>query len=334
MLLLQAAAEATHPLAGTAADWMWLVVLLPLAGALVNGLLAMITEWHPGPFDPDPIHTGEHPVVGSPSLVERAERATPRFMTVVEGHAPYPPVASPPGEGHGDHADEADHARDADAHAVRRHPFLPLVSIVGTGSVAAAFVLAVRAFLAMLAAAPEQPYIVRYVEWMAAGGLRVDYALHLDQLSLLMTLVITGVGALIHLFSTSYMRDDGAYARYFAYLNLFVFFMLLLVLGASYPLMFVGWEGVGLCSFLLIGFWFTDKANADAGKKAFIVNRIGDFGFLVAMFLMYWNFRSLEFGSVNAAVSALPIGTALATVIALFLFLGCTGKSDHRGQRR
>jgi NADH-quinone oxidoreductase subunit L len=327
MLLLQAAAEATHPLAGTAADWMWLVVLLPLAGALVNGLLAMITEWHPGPFDPDPIHTGEHPVVGSPSLVERAERATPRFMSVVEGHAPYPPAAGPPGEGHGDHADEADHARDADAHAVRRHPFLPLVSIVGTGSVAAAFVLAVRAFLAMLAAAPEEPYIVRYVQWMAAGGLRVDYALHLDQLSMLMTLVITGVGALIHLFSTSYMRDDGAYARYFAYLNLFVFFMLLLVLGASYPLMFVGWEGVGLCSFLLIGFWFTDKANADAGKKAFIVNRIGDFGFLVAMFLMYWNFRSLEFGPVNAAVSALPIGTALATVIALFLFLGCTGKS-------
>jgi NADH-quinone oxidoreductase subunit L len=330
MLLLQAAAEAVHPLAGTAADWIWLVVALPLAGALVNGVLAMITEWHPGPFDPDPIHTGEHPVVSEPTLVERAERATPRFMTVIEGHAPYPPA--PPegeghGDGHGDHAEEADHARDEEAHAVRRHPFLPLVSIVGTGSVAAAFVVAVMAFLAMLAAQPERPYVARYFEWMAAGSLKVEYAIHLDQLSMVMTLVITGVGTLIHLFSTSYMRDDGAYARYFAYLNLFVFFMLLLVLGASYPLMFVGWEGVGLCSFLLIGFWFTDKANADAGKKAFIVNRIGDFGFLVAMFLIYWNFRAFDFGPVSEAARALPPGTAVATAIALFLFLGCTGKS-------
>ena len=112
---------------------------------------------------------------------------------------------------------------------------------------------------------------------------------------MVMTLVVTGVGTLIHLFSVGYMQDDPGYPRYFAYLNLFVFFMLVLVLGASYPVLFVGWEGVGLCSYLLIGFWFSDKANADAGKKAFIVNRIGDFGFLVAMFLLFANLGALDF---------------------------------------
>ena len=115
---------------------------------------------------------------------------------------------------------------------------------------------------------------------MPVGDLKIDAAFQLDQLSMMMTLVVTGVGMLIHLFSVGYMQDDPGYPRYFAYLNLFVFFMLLLVLGGNYPLLFIGWEGVGLCSYLLIGFWFSEKANADAGKKAFIVNRIGDFGFL------------------------------------------------------
>jgi NADH-quinone oxidoreductase subunit L len=330
-MLLQHAAAATagaaagaHPLAGTAADWIWLVLALPLLGAFVNGVLAMVTEWRPGPFDPDPVHTGEHPVPSS-TLVERAERTNPRLMTVVEGHRPYPSaVAAGQGE-HGDHADEGD---AAGSHAPpARHPFLPLVSLVGVGVIAASFVVAVLAFLAMLGAGAETPYVLRYWSWMTAGSLSVDMALQLDRLSMVMVLVVTGVGALIHLFSVGYMRDDGAYARYFAYLNLFVFFMLLLVLGANYPVLFVGWEGVGLCSFLLIGFWFTDKANADAGKKAFIVNRIGDFGVLVAMFLIFWNFHSLEFGPVAQAVSQLPVGTALATTIGLFLFLGCTGKS-------
>jgi hypothetical protein len=201
------------------------------------------------------------------------------------------------------------------------------VSIVGVGVIAAAFGIAATIFAAMLGARAEAPFVRTYWDWMPAGSLNVAAGLHLDQLSMLMTLIITGVGTLIHLFSVGYMRDDGAYARYFAYLNLFVFFMLLLVLGSSYALMFVGWEGVGLCSFLLIGFWFTEKANADAGKKAFIVNRIGDFGFLVAMFLMFWNLGSLDFGPVSAAAAALPPGTAVATTIALFLFLGCAGKS-------
>ncbi|MEO6589307.1 MAG: NADH-quinone oxidoreductase subunit L, partial [Pyrinomonadaceae bacterium] len=133
---------------------------------------------------------------------------------------------------------------------------------------------------------------------------------------------------LIHIFSVGYMVDDPGYPRYFAYLNLFVFFMLVLVLGANYPLMFVGWEGVGLCSYLLIGFWFSEKANADAGKKAFIVNRIGDFGFLVAMFMLFANIGALDFVGVNVAAPAvLAMGGALVTAICLFLFLGCAGKS-------
>jgi NADH-quinone oxidoreductase subunit L len=123
------------------------------------------------------------------------------------------------------------------------------------------------------------------------------------------------------------MRDDPGYPRYFAYLNLFVFFMLLLVLGGNYPLLFIGWEGVGLCSYLLIGFWFSDKANADAGKKAFIVNRIGDFGFLIAMFLLFANVRTLDFAGINEHVASLPFGGAVITAICLFLFLGCAGKS-------
>jgi len=140
--------------------------------------------------------------------------------------------------------------------------------------------------------------------------------------------VVTGVGSLIHLFSIGYMKADDGYPRYFAYLNLFVAFMLVLVLGASFPMMFIGWEGVGLCSYLLIGFWFSEKANADAGKKAFIVNRIGDFGFLIAMFLMWQAFGSLNFTDVfSRAGEVLPPGGALVTAITLFLFLGCTGKS-------
>jgi NADH-quinone oxidoreductase subunit L len=123
------------------------------------------------------------------------------------------------------------------------------------------------------------------------------------------------------------MQDDPGYPRYFAYLNLFVFFMLLLVLGGNYPLLFIGWEGVGLCSYLLIGFWFSEKANADAGKKAFIVNRIGDFGFLIAMFMIFANMRTLDFTGVQQGATALPVGGTLVTAICLFLFLGCVGKS-------
>src|SRR5207253_7322407 len=167
-----------------------------------------------------------------------------------------------------------------------------------------------------------------YWEWLPVGDLHVTVALELDQLSAVMLLVVTGVSSLIHLFSVGYMGEDPGYARYFAYLNLFVFFMLVLVLGASFPVMFVGWEGVGLCSYLLIGFWFTEEQNANAGRKAFIMNRIGDFGYSVAMFMIFWSTDSLDFGAVFAhAPSAFVAGGGAITAITLFLFLGCTGKS-------
>jgi NADH-quinone oxidoreductase subunit L len=143
-----------------------------------------------------------------------------------------------------------------------------------------------------------------------------------------MAMVVTGVSFLIHVFSVGYMKADPGYPRYFAYLNLFVFFMLLLVLGSSYALMFVGWEGVGLCSYLLIGFWFSDREKADAGKKAFIVNRIGDFGFLVAMFMLFVTFGTLDFAAIaHDAPEKLIYGGGLVTAITLFFFLGATGKS-------
>ena len=199
---------------------------------------------------------------------------------------------------------------------------------VGPGVMALAFGLAVLNFLGMLGADLHDPIVRSYWSWMPVGDLQVDAALQLDQLSMLMTLIVTGVGFLIHVFSVGYMKADPGYARYFAYLNLFVFFMLTLVLGASYPVMFVGWEGVGLCSYLLIGFWFRDREKADAGKKAFIVNRIGDFGFLVAMFMIFAHLGTLDFvGVFEAAEGAFVYGGAVITTITLFLFLGATGKS-------
>ena len=201
------------------------------------------------------------------------------------------------------------------------------MSLVGPGVLVATFGLALAIFAAMAGVEMHAPYVQTLFSWMPVGDLRIDAALQLDPLSMVMVLIITGVGALIHVFSVGYMQDDPGYPRYFAYLNLFVFFMLVLVLGANYPLLFVGWEGVGLCSYLLIGFWFSEKANADAGKKAFIVNRIGDFGFLIAMFLLFANLGALDFAGVAAAAEKLPIGGAVITAICLFMFLGCTGKS-------
>jgi len=202
------------------------------------------------------------------------------------------------------------------------------VSLVGVGVLVLAFAAAALAVLELAQLHAAAPLVVQYWDWLPVGELQVAVALQLDQLSAVMILVVTGVGTLIHLFSVGYMHDDPGYARYFAYLNLFVFFMLMLVLGASFPVMFVGWEGVGLCSYLLIGFWFTEKINADAGKKAFIVNRIGDFGFLVAMMLIFWHTGSLDFATVfPKAATAFATGGPVVTAITLFLFLGCTGKS-------
>ena len=203
-----------------------------------------------------------------------------------------------------------------------------LVSVIGAGVLIAAFVVSALVFSAFAGLHAEAPVVLRYWSWIPVGTLQVDFALQVDQLSAVMLLVVTGVGSLIHLFSIGYMREDPGYARYFAYLNLFVFFMLVLVLGASFPVMFVGWEGVGLCSYLLIGFWFNEEVNANAGRKAFIMNRIGDFGFMVAMLMIFWTTGSLDFGTVfSHAPTALVAGGSTVTTITLFLFLGCTGKS-------
>ena len=202
------------------------------------------------------------------------------------------------------------------------------VSLVGVSVLVLACAAAVAAVAGFAGLHPAAPLVFRYWEWMPVGELRLDFALQLDQLSAVMLLVVTGVGALIHLFSVGYMREDPGYARFFAYLNLFVFFMLVLVLGASFPVLFVGWEGVGLCSYLLIGFWFNEQINADAGNKAFIVNRIGDVGFLIAMFLIFRATGSLDFGPVfERARAVFPAAGAAVTAVTLCLFLGCTGKS-------
>src|SRR5258705_9179521 len=175
------------------------------------------------------------------------------------------------------------------------------------------------------------PIEVTVFEWFASGNLHVPFALRLDHLSALMILVVTGIGSLIHIYSTGYMHDesDSEYARYFSYLNLFASFMLVLVLGASFLVMFVGWEGVGLCSYLLIGFWYQKKSASDAGKKAFIVNRIGDWGFIIGVLLIFVRFGSLDFQDVARAVSQLGPEAAFGTlsVITLLLFVGATGKS-------
>jgi len=292
MLLLQdAAAAATHPLAGSVAEYIWLVPLFPLLGFVVNGLLSLTSVAHVGPKDPT-AHHAHH--------VEHEE-------------------------GHGGVATH-DHGHD-DAHHPVRHRHAAIVSVVGPAVLAASFALTLAIFLALSGAHAEVPFVKSLYTWIVTGELNIAAALQVDQLSMVMAMVITGVGTLIHIFSVGYMQDDPGYPRYFAYLNLFVFFMLVLVLGANYPVLFVGWEGVGLCSYLLIGYWFSDKANADAGKKAFIVNRIGDFGFLVAMFLLFANLGTLDFAGVNAGAAELMPGGALVTAICLFLFLGCTGKS-------
>ena len=203
------------------------------------------------------------------------------------------------------------------------------VGVVGVGVLAASFVIALLV-VAGLAADPHASPVVTgpYWTWMLAGHLEIELAFQVDQLSAVMLLVVTGVSAIIHVFSIGYMRDDPGYARYFAYLNLFVFFMLTLVLGANFPVTFVGWEGVGLCSYLLIGFWFEDEEKANAGKKAFIVNRIGDFGFLIAMFAIFQATGSLSFIEVfEQAPHVFAVGGGMITLITLALFLGCTGKS-------
>jgi NADH-quinone oxidoreductase subunit L len=207
-----------------------------------------------------------------------------------------------------------------------------VVALVASLAVGASFVVAALVFVEMLSLPLEsatggngRERIIPIFSWIVAGDFAVEARILLDQLSIVMTLVVTGVSTLIHIYSAGYMHGEEYHNRYFTWLNLFVFMMLILVLGDSFLTMYVGWEGVGLCSYLLIGYWFERESAADAGKKAFIVNRVGDFGFALGILLIFANLGSLAFRDVFPAAQTLLPGTA--TAIALLLFLGATGKS-------
>jgi NADH-quinone oxidoreductase subunit L len=204
-----------------------------------------------------------------------------------------------------------------------------LVAAVALAFCGAAFVWAL-VVVSRFSFLPEPVYSEPFAQWIQISGFHVEFAFFLDHLSLIMLLVVTGVGFLIHIYSVGYMWDDPSFYRFFTYLNLFMFFMLTLVLANNYLQMFIGWEGVGLASYLLIGFWFTKDSAASAGKKAFIVNRIGDFGFLIALFLIIQHFGSLNFTQVFDAAGRLPTETAGAgtmTAVGLLLMVGAAGKS-------
>jgi len=203
------------------------------------------------------------------------------------------------------------------------------VGVVAPAVVGLSFLTACYALAQLLGAGEGAALHDRVYPWIAAGSLHLDIAFNFDPLSAVMTLVVTGVGFLIHVYSTGYMAKDEDYARYFTYLNLFTFAMLLLVLADNMVLLFVGWEGVGLCSYLLIGFWYQDNNNANAGKKAFIVNRIGDAGFLLGLFLLFWHLGAGTHGLTfrEIAAHAGEISPGVVTAICVLLFVGATGKS-------
>ena len=202
------------------------------------------------------------------------------------------------------------------------------VNSVAVGSVTLAFLAVAELVREFALLSPDQiPFIGSYYTWMVAGSFKVDFALQVDQLTVVMLLTVSFVGMLIHIYSTGYMAHEGGYYRFFSYLNLFMFFMLTLVMAANLIVMFVGWEGVGLCSYLLIGFWFLKKSAADAGKKAFIVTRIGDFGFTVGVLLVFATFGSIDFGTIFKAVASNPISEVTLTTICILLFTGAIGKS-------
>jgi NADH-quinone oxidoreductase subunit L len=220
------------------------------------------------------------------------------------------------------------------APAGRKKANAGVTGTIATLFIFGSFIVSLMLFLQLHSMPAEDRVIEQVVyHWITVGSFNLDIAFRLDSLNTLFTLVITGIGTLIHLYSIGYMSHDESPGKFFCYLNLFCFAMLMLVLGSSLPILFLGWEGVGLCSYLLIGFWYADDAKASAGKKAFIVNRIGDFGFLLGMFLIYWTFGTLDFAQLGhiftSAHGAIPAGVegGVITAIAMLLFVGCMGKS-------
>ena len=241
----------------------------------------------------------------------------------------------------GEHAAAAHVAPDHGAHGAHEAPHAAppaIIGIIACGTVLLSFLVSVYAVW-QAHHAPDHTLVEKLWTWLPGGAVEtaagatpvvVDWAYQVDPLSSVMLMVVTFVGFCIHVYSTGYMSHDPGYARFMSYLNLFMFAMLTLVLGANYLMLFVGWEGVGLCSYLLIGFWFDRKSASDAGKKAFIVNRIGDAGFVLGMFLIFVTFGSLDFRHVTEAAAQLPVEwawTGTLTMIGLFLFIGACGKS-------
>jgi NADH-quinone oxidoreductase subunit L len=207
-----------------------------------------------------------------------------------------------------------------------------VIGIIGSGAIGLSFLIALGAFFQTLSLPVDQrQHIIDLYTWLHVGGLKVDVAYQVDQLSLIMALIVTGVGFVIHVYSIGYMHGDKSFWRFFSYLNLFIFAMMNLIMADNFLLLFLGWEGVGLCSYLLIGFWYDRKyekgTTGDAAKKAFIVNRIGDFGFLLGMFLIYMTFGSLNFNQVFSRVSVMNVDQSVYNFIAIFLFIGAVGKS-------
>src|ERR1700690_3634886 len=208
----------------------------------------------------------------------------------------------------------------------------PVVNSIAIGSVSLSFLAVLELIREFMQLSPDQiPWVKNYFTWFTAGSFRIDFAVQVDQLTIVMLLVVTFVSTLVHIYSAGYMAHEGGYYRFFCYLNLFVFFMLTLVLAANLIVMFVGWEGVGLCSYLLIGFWFLKQSAIAAGKKAFITTRLGDTAFTVGILLAFWTFSSLNFGDMFKSIVQMPSETmahaGVLTIIGILLFVGGIGKS-------
>ncbi|HQW42751.1 MAG: NADH-quinone oxidoreductase subunit L [Chitinophagaceae bacterium] len=208
----------------------------------------------------------------------------------------------------------------------RKHLSKSMISVIGCGTILASFVLSIWVFLQVKGG---NTHVADYFNFISVGALKIPFALQIDQLSSLFLLIITGVGFLIHVYSTSYMQEEKTehFGRYFAYLNLFIFSMLLLVMGANFVIMFIGWEGVGLCSYLLIGYWFKKQDYNKAANKAFIMNRIGDLAFLIAIFWLIAKVGSVSYTEVFSAANLAKLKATDITIITLLLFIGATGKS-------
>lgn len=203
-----------------------------------------------------------------------------------------------------------------------------LIGTISTLAVFIPFIIGVITFYELLSLDPGSRHIIlSYYNWITAGSFSVNYAYLVDPLSISLVLIVTGIGSLIHFYSIGYMHGDKGFAKFFAFLNLFIFAMLNLILADNFLLIFLGWEGVGLCSYFLIGFWYEKKFTGDAAKKAFIINRIGDFGFMIAMFFIYSTFNTLDVSRFLEGISGYNVGDPLLLTIALLLFLGATGKS-------